>query len=112
MALHCTDSFKLSDRYFILTEAGRMRRDWRLVVVVATLVVPPTMVVVTAVPFMTFAPAVCSILVPPIWAFAPPASTLPPETSARPESGQKQEDQEFSHLKPYLSVCASSPRWR
>jgi hypothetical protein len=25
VALHCTDSFKLSDRYFILTEAGRMQ---------------------------------------------------------------------------------------
>ena len=69
-------------------------------VVVATLVGPPTMIAMTAVPFMTFASAVSSILLPPIWAFAPPASTLSPETSARPEGGEKQQDREFSHLKP------------
>jgi len=83
-------------------------RNWRLVVVVAALVVPPTMIATAAVPFMTFASAVSSILLPPIWAFAPPASTLSPEASARPEGGQKQQNREFSHLKPYLSIRTSS----
>jgi hypothetical protein len=57
------------------------------VVVVATLIVPPTM---AAVPFMTFAPLVSTILTPPIRALAPPAPTHSPVTSVRPDGSQKQ----------------------
>jgi hypothetical protein len=60
------------------------------VVVVATLVVPPTMVAMAAVPFMTFAPLVSPILAPPIRALAPSAPTEPPVTSVRPHGSQKQ----------------------
>jgi len=71
---------------------------WQLVVVVV-----PTMVVMTA------ALVVSSILAPSIWAFAPPAPTEPPETSAHPDGSQQQQNRESLHLKPYLSVCRIVP---
>ena len=80
--------------------------------VVATLVVAPTMVAMTAVAVVMFALAVSSILAPPIRTFTPPAPAEAPETSARPDgSQQQQQDRESLHLKPHLSVCASSERW-
>lgn len=54
--------------------------------VVVLVVAPAMVIVVTVVPFMTFA-LVSSVVVPPIRAFAPSASTHSPETSASPESG-------------------------
>jgi hypothetical protein len=76
----------------------------------AALVVPPAMaIVMTAVPFMTFALVVSSILAPPIRAFAPSAPTHSPVTSVRPDGSQKQQDQQSFHLKPYLSVRGIVP---
>jgi hypothetical protein len=66
-------------------------------------VVVPTMVVMTA------ALVVSSILAPSIGAFAPPAPTEPPETSAHPDGSQQQQNRESFHLKPYLSVCRVVP---
>jgi hypothetical protein len=88
----------------------RRSHDWRLVVVVATLVVAP-MVAMTAVVVVMFALLVSSILAPPIRTFTPPAPAEAPETSARPDGSQQQQDRPSFHLKPCLSVCASSPRW-
>jgi hypothetical protein len=89
----------------------RRSHDWRLVVVVATLVVAPTMVAMTAVAVVMFALLVSLMLARPIRTFTPPAPAEAPETSARPDGNQQQQDRESFHLKPYLSVCASSPRW-
>ena len=89
----------------------RRSHHWRLVVVVATLVVAPTMVAMTAVAVVMFALLVSLMLARPIRTFTPPAPAEAPETSARPDGNQQQQDRESFHLKPYLSVCASSPRW-
>ena len=88
----------------------RRSHDWRLVVVVATLVVAPTMVAMTAVAVVMFALLVSSILAPPIRTFTPSAPAEAPETSARPDGSQQQQDRESFHLKPDLSICTSSPR--
>ena len=66
-------------------------------------VAPDMIIVMTVVPLMTFA-LVSSMLVSPIRAFAPSASPLSPETPTRPHGSYKQQNQEFSHLKPYLST--------
>jgi hypothetical protein len=77
-----------------------------VVVAIAALAAAPTMIVMTA------ALVVSSIFAPPIRAFAPPASTESPETSANTDGSQQQQNRESFHLKPYLSIRASSPHWR
>jgi hypothetical protein len=66
-------------------------------------VAPAMTIVMTVVPFMTLA-LVSSMLVPPIPAFAPSASPLSPETPTHAHGSHKQQHQESSHLKPYLST--------
>jgi hypothetical protein len=74
-----------------------------LVVITGPLVVPPaTAIVMTAVPFVPSALIVSSMLLPPVRAFAP-GPTHSPVTSVRPDGSQKQQNQQSSHLKPYLS---------
>jgi hypothetical protein len=87
---------------------GKSSQMGQLVVVVATaaLVAATTMVVMTA------ALVVSAILAPPTRAFAPPVSAEPPETSAHPNGSQHQQNRESFHVKPYLSIRASAPRWR
>jgi hypothetical protein len=78
-----------------------------LVVITAPLVVPPaTAIVMTAVPFMP-ALVVSSMLLPPVRAFAP-GPTHSPVTSVRPDGSQNQQNQQSSHLKPYLSSIRSA----
>jgi hypothetical protein len=61
-------------------------------VVVVTVVVTPAMVIVmTVLPFMTFALIVSSTLLPP--AFARSGYTHGPETRVRPDRYQKQQNQ-------------------
>jgi hypothetical protein len=62
------------------------------VVFVATLVVVPAMVAMTAVAVVMFALVVSSILAPPIRTFTPPAPAEAPETSARPDGSQQQQN--------------------
>ena len=86
--------------------SGRRSRDWRFITRAQLVaVVLPTMVV------MTTAFVVSAILAPSIRAFAPPAPTEPPETSTHPDGSEQQQNREFLHLKPYLSVRASSQQW-
>jgi hypothetical protein len=82
---------------------GRRSRDWRFITQTRLVaVVLPTMVVMTA------ALAVSAILAPPIRAFAPPVPTEPPKTSTHPDGSQQQKNRKSFHLKPYLSIRASS----
>jgi hypothetical protein len=89
----------------------RRSHDWRLVVVVATLVVAPAMVAMTAVAVVMFALLVSSILAPPIRTFTPPAPAEAPETSARPDGSQQQQDRESFHLKHRPSGLRIVPAW-
>jgi len=66
-------------------------------------VVVPTMVVMTA------ALVVSSILAPSIWAFAPPAPTEPPETSAHPGRQPAAAESRVSSFEAIPSVCRIVP---
>jgi hypothetical protein len=82
-------------------------RDWQFITQTQLVaVVLPTVVVMTA------ALAVSAILAPSIRAFAPPVPSEPPETSTHSDNSQQQQNRKSFHLRPCLSICASSSRWR